>query len=236
MKQNITAVILAGGFGTRYNKNSRKKILKPLVKINKTSVLERIINIYFNQGIRNFILLGGYKFQDLQRFAFLLNKKRKLNIKAIFTGLRTETAGRLLKIKSELKNEKYFFFTYGDSLASFNVKSALKLKTNSNYIISTFNLNFPYGNLEIKKNNLIKINEKNHKIKINAGFYILDNSIFNNIKSIKESFEKKTINSIIKKKRKKFISVKLKNWMPMDNENDRLKIESELRKNAKLFN
>ena len=35
MKQNITAVILAGGFGTRYNKNSRRKILKPLV--NKTT-------------------------------------------------------------------------------------------------------------------------------------------------------------------------------------------------------
>jgi len=235
MKQNITAVILAGGFGTRYNKNSRRKILKPLVKINKIPVLERIINIYFNQGIHNFILLGGYKFQDLQKFALLLNKNRRLNIKAIYTGLKTETAGRLLKIKSELKNEKYFFFTYGDSLASFNVKKALKFKTNNNYIISTFNLDFPYGNLEIKKNDLKKINEKNQKIKINAGFYILDNSIFSNIKSIKDSFEKKTINNIIKKKKKKFISVKLKKWMPMDNENDRRRIEGELRKNARLF-
>ena len=78
MKQNITAVILAGGFGTRYNKNIKKKILKPLVKINKIPVLERIINIYFDQGIQKFILLGGYKFQDLQKFALLLNKKKKI--------------------------------------------------------------------------------------------------------------------------------------------------------------
>lgn len=235
MKQNIKAIILAGGFGTRYNRDKKKKILKPLVKINKIPVLERIINIYANQGVKNFILLGGFKFQDLQKFAVSLSIKKKISIKAIFTGLQTETAGRLLKIKDELKNEKYFFFTYGDSLASFKVKHALKSKTNSNYVISTFNLDFPYGSLEINKNKLKKINEKNMKIKINAGFYILDNSIFGNIKSIEESFEKKTINNIIKKRKKSFKSVELKKWMPMDNENDRLGIEKELIKNEKLF-
>ena len=47
----MKAIILCGGFGTRYNLNNRKKILKPLLKVKGISILERIINHYAKQGV-----------------------------------------------------------------------------------------------------------------------------------------------------------------------------------------
>ena len=53
----MKALILCGGFGTRYNKKNKIKVLKPLLKINGISILERIINLYRKQGIKDFLLL-----------------------------------------------------------------------------------------------------------------------------------------------------------------------------------
>ena len=64
----MKAIILCGGFGTRYNLNNRTKILKPLLEVNGISILERIINLYAEQGIKQFILLGGFKFNKLKKF------------------------------------------------------------------------------------------------------------------------------------------------------------------------
>ena len=46
----------------------KRKILKPLVKINNIPMIERVINIYKKQGVREFFFLGGYKFDDLKKF------------------------------------------------------------------------------------------------------------------------------------------------------------------------
>jgi glucose-1-phosphate cytidylyltransferase len=64
----MKAIILCGGFGTRCNLNNRTKILKPLLEVNGISILERIINLYAEQGIKQFILLGGFKFNKLKKF------------------------------------------------------------------------------------------------------------------------------------------------------------------------
>ena len=82
---DLVAVILCGGKGTRYNLKNKRKILKPLVKIKGTPIIEKVIEIYKKNNIRNFLLLGGYKFNDLkpgfyeQSSSFIdliINKKR----------------------------------------------------------------------------------------------------------------------------------------------------------------
>ena len=42
----MQALIFCGGFGTRINKDLKKKKLKPLIKINNKEILLRIIEIY----------------------------------------------------------------------------------------------------------------------------------------------------------------------------------------------
>lgn len=221
----MQALIFCGGLGTRINKDKKKKVLKPLIKINNKEILLRIINIYKKNNIKDFILLGGYKFESLKKFS---KKIKNLNVKVINTGIYTETAGRLLKVKDQIKGDK-FLLTYGDSLANFNLKKTLKLKKKNNIVLTVYNYKLPYGVLNIKNDKINHIREKNFSIPINAGFYILDKKIFKYINSANESFEKNTIPKILKSKSIKINYDITDVWYPMDTLEDKKKLEKVLK-------
>ena len=228
----MKALILCGGLGTRYNLDNNTKILKPLLKVNGISILERIINLCIKQGINEFILLGGFKYNKLKKFS---KKFKNLKIKAINTGLKTNTAGRLLKVRHLINKNENFLFTYGDSIADFNLKKNLYKKNLNNYIMSTFYYKIPYGGLKLSSDSLLKkFSEKKTGVPINAGFYILDKSIFSYIKNYQESFEETTINKIIRKKKKNFKCIRLKNWFPLDTSYDQILLDRYLKKSTYL--
>tara|TARA_B110000003_G_scaffold276523_1_gene323555 strand:+ start:2223 stop:2900 length:678 start_codon:yes stop_codon:yes gene_type:complete len=224
IRKNLTAIILCGGKGTRYNINNKKKILKPLVSINGKTILERIIKNYHKNGVSSFVLLGGYKIDTLK--TFVKKKLKNYNIVIINTGLNTETGGRLMLAKNYLNNGT-FLFTYGDSITDFNLSKAIKLKKNDNFIMSYYEYNFQYGVLNHINKKLIGIKEKNYFIPINAGFYILDNNIFKFIKSKKDSFEKKVLPKVINSKYKIILN-KITKWYPMDSLKDKKEMELKL--------
>ncbi len=221
----MQALIFCGGLGTRINQYKKKKILKPLIKINKQEILLRIIDIYKKNNINDFILLGGYKFKSLEKFA---KKIKDIKITAINTGVNTETAGRLLKVKNKIKGDK-FLLTYGDSIANFNLRKSLKLKKKNNIVLTVYRYKLPYGVLDLKKNNIIQMREKNFSVPINAGFYILDKKIFKYINSENESFEKNTIPKILRSQKIKINYDITDVWYPMDNLNDKKKLEKVLK-------
>ena len=75
------AVIFVGGLGTRLGKIT-KKIPKPLIKVNNKPFIEHLIYFFSKQGIKEIILLTGYKknlFKKniIKRFFF---KKQKLYV------------------------------------------------------------------------------------------------------------------------------------------------------------
>ncbi len=216
----MKALILCGGKGTRFN-NGKPGPLKPLIKVNGVPILRHIINIYKKNNINNFILLGGYKFEELKKFS---KKNKDVNITTIFTGVNTNTGGRILAIKKIIKDEN-FLLTYGDSLADFSLKPALKLKKENNFVMSVYEYKFMYGLIDtIVRTNEIKDMKEKKTFKINAGFYVLDKDIFNYIKNKTESFEKKVINRVLNSK-KKFVTNVVKNWFPMDNKKDQKNIQ-----------
>jgi glucose-1-phosphate cytidylyltransferase len=221
----MQALIFCGGFGTRINKGLKIKKLKPLIKINKKEILLRIIKIYKKNGINDFILLGGYKIDELKKFS---KKVKDVNIQVLDTGLKTETGGRLLRAKKLIKNDN-FLLTYGDSLASFSLKKAFKKKNKSNFIFTAFKYFIPYGVFGHTKQQIDKIYEKNYSVLINAGFYMLDKRVFNFIKKDEDSFENKIIPKIIKSK-KIIIKYTLANmWYPMDTIKDKKNLENRLK-------
>jgi len=73
MKMIKKAVIFCGGKATRFN-NGKPDPLKPLIKVNSEPILLKIFKIYSSKGVNNFILLGGYKYQELKNFF----KKKKI--------------------------------------------------------------------------------------------------------------------------------------------------------------
>ena len=138
------AVIFCGGKATRFN-NGKPGPLKALIKVNNEPIIIKIINIYAKKGVKEFILLGGYKFKILKKF-FEKQKFTKLNIRVIDTGVNTETAGRLLKARKIIGDDN-FFLTYGDSITDFNPLKAYRKfnKSKNTFLISIYQYFSPYG-------------------------------------------------------------------------------------------
>ena len=56
----MKVVILCGGLGSRLSEET-KNIPKPMVRVGSRPIVCHIINIYKKYGIKDFILLSGYK-------------------------------------------------------------------------------------------------------------------------------------------------------------------------------
>ena len=133
----MKCIIFCGGFGTRMN-NGEPGFLKPLIEVAGKEILAHIISIYEKQKISSFILLGGYKIEELNLFAKKYTNSN-IEITVLDTGYGTPTGGRLLKAKS-LINHDIFLLTYGDSVTNYNFVKArnIMLKSSAEMSVSIF--------------------------------------------------------------------------------------------------
>ena len=67
--------ILCGGFGTRLDYEGQLKA-KPMVRIGKNPILIHLIESFYQQNIKNFVLCLGYKSETIIDY-FLKEKKKK---------------------------------------------------------------------------------------------------------------------------------------------------------------
>ena len=205
--------------------NGEPGALKPLIEVAGKEILAHIISIYESQNVTKFILLGGYKIDDLYDFAKKYsNSKIKINV--IDTGSGTATGGRLLKIKDFI-TENTFLLTYGDSVTNFNLTKAQKnmSENDAEMSISTFRKKLEYGVLDINDKLILnEILEKTYSVPINAGFYILNKKIFEYINSLEESFEIDVLPRILKEKKINFSVYEVNFWHPMDTPEDRTRL------------
>lgn len=196
----MKVVILAGGLGSRISEIS-KKVPKPMIKVGGQPIILRIINHYYKYGFNNFIIAGGYKYKEIQKFFY--NKIFKFKVRVINTGQKTMTGGRLLKLKKILKNEK-FCLTYGDGLSNVNLKKLLKFH-NSNKKIGTVTAVHPiarFGEIVLKKNLVVSFKEKPQTKKdwINGGFFIFEPDFLKYIKKASDILEGPPLERLAKKK------------------------------------
>ena len=149
----ITAVILAGGLGTRISEETHLKP-KPMVEIGGKPIIWHIMKTYSYYGINDFIICCGYKGYILKEYffnyqmhnsdlhidmknkdvSFISSSIEPWSIKLVDTGLNTATGGRLKKIKSYLDSRNPFVLLMG------MVYQILILKNYMIFIIITINL------------------------------------------------------------------------------------------------
>ena len=106
----MKAVILAGGYGTRLAEETKIKP-KPLVKIGNKPIIWHIIKIYYQYGIKDFIICLGYKGWLLKKELNKLNYK-KWNIRYVNTGLKTMTGGRVKRGEVPWKRRQFLFILW----------------------------------------------------------------------------------------------------------------------------
>jgi glucose-1-phosphate cytidylyltransferase len=146
----IQALILAGGLGTRLSEETNLRP-KPMVEIGGMPIIMHIISSYLKQGVDDFVILAGYKSDQIKDY--FSNYARNISTKSIFefksgqfsekhttqntrhdfrvtvleTGLKSETAQRL-KQAEDLISESSFFLTYGDGVSDIDIWRAEALR------------------------------------------------------------------------------------------------------------
>jgi len=194
----MKTVILCGGYGTRLSEETKIKP-KQMVKIGNKPILEHIMGIYEYYGYNQFILALGYKSEYIKKF---YKNKNKKNINLVYTGKDTKTGGRLLRLKSYLKNEKTFMLTYGDGVSNINIKKAIQFHNNHGKIATITAVRPPvrFGELKINRNKVKSFKEKPQVGQgwINGGFFIFNNEILNFIKNDQIMLEREPLEKLTK--------------------------------------
>ena len=198
---NITAVILAGGKGTRLAELTRLKP-KPLIRIGSKPIIWHIMKIYSFYGINKFVICLGFKGNLIKKELSKYRKIENWNINFLNTGVNTMTGGRIRNVRNFVKNDKFFCVSYGDGLSDINIDKLIKFhqKKKKAATLTAVRYKNPKGILSISQTSEVaKIKEKPIEY-INGGFFILTNKIFKYLKNNKSIFEEDCLPQLSKNK------------------------------------
>lgn len=185
----MRVIILAGGRGTRLAEET-SVIPKPMVAIGGRPMLWHIMNSYAKQGYVDFTIATGYLANVINEWVDSLTEP--WNVKTLFTGLDTQTGGR---IKQCLHADKadIFFATYGDGLSNVNLEKLVEHHQSRNYLATLTAVRPParFGVVEISEGTVSHFGEKLQTDSgwINGGFFILNKEVADYISGDNEPFE-----------------------------------------------
>tara|TARA_B100001115_G_scaffold172986_1_gene156682 strand:+ start:352 stop:1044 length:693 start_codon:yes stop_codon:yes gene_type:complete len=228
----MKVVILAGGLGTRISEYT-KVIPKPMVNISGKPIILHIMKHFAKYGHREFFIAVGYKGDVIKKF--FRKNKFGWNVNIIETGKKTMTGGRIKRLKTILKNER-FFLTYGDGISNVNLNALLSFHKSkkSSVTLTAVRPTSRFGVIKIKNSKVSYFKEKSRLDEswINGGFFIMEPEIFRYIKNDKTFLEKEPLETL-GKKRKLFAFKHNGYWQCMDTVRDKEIIERDF-KNKKI--
>ena len=168
-------VIMAGGLGARLG-SLTQNCPKPLLHVGNQPVLQTILQNFIAYGFHNFYFSVNYKAEMIEEF-FGDGSKWDVSIKYIHEDKRMGTAGALSLLPE--RPEMPFFVMNGDILTKVNFLQLLDFHTEHRAVATMcafkYDLQIPYGVLQIDKHRLIEIDEKPvQSFFVNAGIYVLE--------------------------------------------------------------
>ncbi len=197
----MKVVIFAGGLGTRLMEETEARP-KPMVEIGGKPILWHIMKIYEHYGFNDFVICLGYKAQMIKEYFlnyYLYNsdvtielEKNKVEVHfsntesfkvtLVDTGLYTNTAGRLKKIKKYIENET-FMLTYGDGVSDVDIHKLIDFHKKSQKIVTMTSVQIPgrFGNLETDEEGIVKNFQEKPEgdgFWINGGFFVIEPAVF----------------------------------------------------------
>jgi glucose-1-phosphate cytidylyltransferase len=116
-------VILCGGRGARLQEHTQS-IPKPMVEIGGRPILWHVLHIFLAQGFRRFLLLTGYRGDQVAAFARSVAWPQGARIECLPTGEDTPTGGRLHRARAALEGGT-FCLAYGDGVADIDLGALL---------------------------------------------------------------------------------------------------------------
>jgi glucose-1-phosphate cytidylyltransferase len=206
----MKVVLFCGGLGMRLREFS-EKIPKPMVQIGYRPMIWHLMKYYAYHGHKEFILCLGYRGDFFKKYFleysecdsndFTLceggkkieltnNDIRDWSITFVDTGAHSNIGQRLKSVERFLKGEEVFLANYSDGLTDMDLAEQIRDFEDSNALASFLSVkpNLSYHAVTVGSDHVVT-NMKPFKacdIRINGGYFIFRNNIFDYIKNGEE--------------------------------------------------
>jgi glucose-1-phosphate cytidylyltransferase len=185
----MKVILLAGGLGTRISEETADKP-KPMVLIDDKPIIWHLMNIFSQQGHKEFVIAAGYKSEVIQDWVSAT--QFDWDVEVLDTGLNTQTGGRIKRC-IEHYEDKEFLASYGDGLGNVNLTKLMDFHASHKKLATVTAVHPParFGVLEIENGQVTHFGEKIQAASgwINGGFFALNRSVANYINDDSEPFE-----------------------------------------------
>ena len=219
----MKVALLAGGLGSRISEESQFKP-KPMIEIGGMPILWHIMKEYAYYGHTEFIICAGYKQEYIKEWFFnyflhnsdvsfdFRDGKNEMTIHhsnlepwkvtVVDTGYNTMTGGRIKRIQEYVDNEP-FLMTYGDGVCDVNIQKLVEFHKShgKKATLTAVKMAQDKGVLDITKDMAVRaFREKNANdgAPINAGYMVLEPSVFDYIDGDYQPFEREPLERLAK--------------------------------------
>ena len=245
----MKVVILAGGLGTRLTEETTVRP-KPMVEIGGKPMIWHIMKIYESYGYNDFVICLGYKGHIIKEYFinyYLYNSditvelgsnkmdihyttSESFKVTLVDTGLETNTAGRIKKIRKYVGDET-FMLTYGDGVSNVNIEELVKYHKQHGKLVTLTSIQLPgrYGTIDVDDDGMVTtFQEKadDDGIWINGGFFVMNPGIFKYLEGDVETVQWEKGPLIKISQDKQLVAYKHYNfWKCMDALRDKIELE-----------
>jgi len=187
----LRAAILAAGRGERLWPLAEKNP-KHLLPIGGEPLLQRTVRGLVQAGVREIVMVVQFEAEKIKNF---FGDGRRLDCEISYLKQKRlgGTADAVRTCENELRGEDRFLIVYGDNYYDqIALNKFVKSSDSKDLLMGAAEVKDParFGTLEVKRGNIVSIHEKVASGNIgvvNAGIYVLDNSIFSAIRKTRKS-------------------------------------------------
>lgn len=243
----MKVAVLAGGLGTRLTEETVVKP-KPMIEIGGYPILWHIMNIYAASGFKDFVIAVGYKGEVIKEYflnfhphtsdltvnlttglvKYHNSKAPDWTVTAVDTGLKTDTGGRIKRLKPWLDNET-FMMTYGDGVGNVDLRKLLDFHRSHGRLATVTAVRPPsrFGSLVFDRDRVAVFREKPQTEGgwINGGFFVLEPEIFDYLEGDSSVWESEPLTRLAADGQ--LMAFKHEGfWHPMDTIREKMLLES----------
>jgi glucose-1-phosphate cytidylyltransferase len=244
----MKAVILAGGLGTRFAEETSLRP-KPMIEIGGRPILWHLMKIYSAHGVNDFVICCGYKGYvikeyfanyflhmsdvtfDMRGNEMIVHEKRAepWRVTLVDTGEDSMTGGRLRRVREHVKDEEFFFFTYGDGVGDIDITKSIEFHR-AHGKLATMTATYPpgrFGALEIEEGQVTHFLEKpkGDGGMINGGFFVMSPKVIDYIEGDATTWEQEPLRNLASDGQ--LMAYEHHGfWQPMDTLRDKQHLES----------